>query len=62
LLTFIVTLTAWLCLGLTMLVFLIWAPFAWLRLKLAFRRSDRSDATDSSSASQARSLLKQTGI
>jgi hypothetical protein len=57
LLTSIVTLIAWLCLGVMTLVFLIWAPFAWLGAKLGSRRSD---AADSSSASQAHSLLKQT--
>jgi hypothetical protein len=62
LLTSIVTLTAWLCLGVMMLVFLIWAPFAWLRLKLGFRQSDSSDDADSSSARHPHSLLKQTGI
>jgi hypothetical protein len=59
LLTSIVTLIAWLCLGVMMLVFLIWAPFAWLGLKLGSRPSDGSDAADSSSASQVHSLLKQ---
>lgn len=62
LLTSIVTLIAWLCLGLMMLVFLIWAPFAWLGLKLGSRQSGRSDAADSFSASHAHSLLKQTRI
>lgn len=62
LLTFIVTLIVWLCLGVMMLVFLIWAPFAWLGLKLGSRQADRSDAADSSFASPPHSLLKQTGI
>ena len=60
LLTSIVTLVAWLCVGLMMLVFLIWAPFAWLGAKLIFRPSDPSDAAGSSSASQAHTLLTQT--
>lgn len=62
LLTSIVTLIAWLCLGVMMLIFLIWAPFAWLGAKLGFGGSDRSDTADSFSASQAHPLLKQTRI
>ena len=58
-LTFSVTLVAWACLAVMMVVFLLWAPFAWLVLKLG---SDREDAFDSSSASHAHPLLKQTSI
>jgi hypothetical protein len=62
LLTSLVTLIAWLCLSVMMLIFLLWAPFAWVGLKLAYFGSGRPTAGDSSSASHKHFLLKQTGI
>ena len=60
LLTPIVTLIAWLCVGVMMLVFLISAPFVWLSANLGFRPSNRPDVADSFSASKAHPFLKQT--
>jgi hypothetical protein len=59
LLTAFVTLIAWTCLAVMILVFLLWSPFAWLALKIG---SGRKDACDSSSAGGTHSLLKQTSI
>lgn len=62
LLTFVVTLIAWSCLAVMMLIFLLWAPFAWGSLKLASFRSGRRTAADSSSVNHTHSLMKQTGV
>jgi len=62
LLTYFVTLTACLCLAVMMLIFLLWAPFAWVGSKLEFLWSRRSTAIDSSTASQTHSLPKQSSI
>lgn len=59
LLTAFVTLIAWACLAVMILVFLLWSPFAWLVLQIG---PDRKDAGDSSTAGDAHSLLKQTSI
>jgi hypothetical protein len=60
LLTGFVTLTAWFCLAVMMLVFFLWAPFAWVALKLGSLRPGRP--TLSTSISHTRSLLKQSSI
>ena len=59
LLTAFVTLVAWACLALMILVFLLWSPFAWLALQMG---PGRKDAGDSSAAGEAHSLLNQTRI
>ena len=57
LLTAFVTLVAWACLAVMILVFLLWSPFAWLALQIG---SGRQDAGDSSPVGDPHSLLKQT--
>lgn len=62
LLTSAVTLIAWFCLAVMMLIFLLWAPFAWVSLMLSYLSSTRPTAPDSSSASDTHSFLKHSSI